>query len=272
LRDLGFVNIDEPFKKLFHQGMIHGKDGFVMSKSRGNIVDPRDIIKKYGADTLRFYLVSQASPDKDTAWSDKAIEGSFRFILKVVNYFSKVKIGKSSEKTESKFNKTLKEFTEDIKNLRYNLAIIKLRKLFENFEKEESREVLEGFLKMFSLFCPHLAEELWHKLGNKTFISVADWPKVDESKIKPEFEEEEKILEQLKEDIRNVLKIIREKRAKRIYIYAIPKEVEMFSSNIEKLKKEFNCEVVVVPNNRATYDPQNKASKAKPGKPALYVE
>jgi len=269
LRDMKMLKIDEPFLRLFNQGMLHGSDGFVMSKSRGNVVNPLDMIKKYSADTLRLYLVSQASPDKDTNWSDEAIEGSFRFILRIMNYFNKVKKGKSSAKIESKFNKTVKEFTDDIENFRYNLAIIKLRELFESLGEEENQEILEGFLKLFSLFCPHISEELWHKLGNKTFISTAQWPKFNEKKIKQEFEQQDKALEQLKQDINHVIKIIN-KKPKTIYIYVIPKELALYDS--KELERVFLCKIQIMANNKATYDPQNKASKAKPGKPALYIE
>lgn len=269
LRDLKMLKINEPFPRLFNQGMLHGSDGFVMSKSRGNVVNPLDMIKKYSADTLRFYLVSQASPEKDMKWSDEEIESSFRFILRVVNYFNKVKKGKSNAKTESKLNKTIKEFTDDIENFHYNLAIIKLRELFDSFGTEESKETLESFLKIFSLFCPYICEELWHQIGNKSFISMASWPKADEKKINPLFEQQDKALEQLKQDINHVLKIIN-KKPKTIYIYVIPKELELY--NPKELEQIFSCQVFVIANNKATYDPQKKAQKAKSNKPALYIE
>src|SRR3989338_7578844 len=104
LRDLGYVSYDEPFKKLFNQGMVHGEDGGVMSKSRGNVVDPLEVSNKYGADALRLFLVSMASPDKDSVWSSAGIEGAAKFMLRFMNYFNKVKIGKSSKKTEHKIN------------------------------------------------------------------------------------------------------------------------------------------------------------------------
>jgi len=108
LRDLGLLKIDEPTYKLFNQGMLHGDDGFVMSKSRGNVVLPEKISKKYGIDTARLFLMSIATLDKDIQWSDKGIEGSFRFVNKVMGYFAKVKVGKSDVRTESKLNKTIK--------------------------------------------------------------------------------------------------------------------------------------------------------------------
>lgn len=269
LRDINLIKIDEPSLKLFNQGMIHGEDGAVMAKSKGNVVNPLEMIYKYGADVLRLYLVSMASPDKDFIWSSAAVEGSYRFMRKVFEFFSKVKKGKSSAKTESKLNKTIKEVTDDIENFRYNLTIIKIRELFDYLGEEESKETLETFLKLLSPFCPHITEELWHKLGNKTFISKENWPQADLKKIKAEFEQQDNAIEQLKQDIHHVLKIIN-KKPKTIYIYVIPKDIAIY--NAKDLEKELGCKVQVIANNKVTYDPQKKASKAKPGKPALYIE
>ena len=191
LRDLGFVEFDEPFIKLFNQGMLHGKDGYVMSKSRGNVVLPEVVSKKYGIDTARLFLVSVASPDKDAFWSDKGIEGSLRFIKKVINYFENLKIEKADAKIESKLNKTIKEVTEDIDNFRYNLAVIRIRDLFNSLPEKTSKEVLEKSLKLLHLFCPHITEELWEKLGNKGFISLEKWPIADEKKINEKLEKQE---------------------------------------------------------------------------------
>ena len=106
LRDLDFIETDEPFTRLFNQGMIHGEDGFVMSKSRGNVVNPLDMIEKYGADALRLALVSFSSPDKDTNWDENVLNGNFKFIRKVFFYFDNMKgFSKIDEKTESKLNK-----------------------------------------------------------------------------------------------------------------------------------------------------------------------
>jgi leucyl-tRNA synthetase len=104
LRDLGLFNFDEPTLHLFNQGMVHGEDGSVMSKSLGNVVDPLDIVKKYSADTLRMFLVSVAAPDKDSSWSNTGIESIHKFLLKFINYSLDVKKGKSSPKLESKLN------------------------------------------------------------------------------------------------------------------------------------------------------------------------
>ena len=278
LRDSDFVKIDEPFTKLFNQGMLHGADGRKMSKSFGNIINPIEMIEKYGADSLRLNLMSLASPDKDSNWSDKGMESSYKFINKVFEYFNKIKIGKSNLKTESNINKTIKEITSDIDNFRYNLGIIKIRRLFESLEqeKEVSKKDIESFLKLLHPFCPHITEELWSKLKNKTFISLEKWPVADESKINEKFEQEEKMLNQLISDISNIIKIIKEKQnkeAKRVFIYVIPKEKNIYSSSIQEISRRTNFRVkIFAVNDVDKYDPQGKSKNSKPGKPALYLE
>jgi len=269
LRDLGFVKFDEPFLKLFNQGMLLGADGNKMSKSLGNIVNPIDMINKYSADALRFNLMSLASPDTGSMWSDRGIESSFRFLSKVYEYFPK--IGKSNKLIESKLNKTIKEVSDDIENFRYNLAIIKIRELFDYFEQGVSKKDFCSFLKMFSVFCPHISEELWHKLGNKSFISLEKWPvpgKIDENLLK-----EEEQIEKLIEDIKNILEILENrnelKNKKKIKIFAIPKELEIYSGAKEKIKKIFNMEVEILDIREASKI--GKIIKAQPGKPGIYV-
>ncbi len=235
LRDIGYVEFDEPFTKLFNQGMLHGKDGVVMSKSRGNVVLPEEVSKQYGIDTARFFLVSIASPDKDLVWSDEGIEGSSRFIKKVLNYFSTVKIGKSSKKVESKLNSAIKEITQDIERFSYNFAIIKLRVLFESFEPEAGKDTLEKFLKLLHPFCPHITEELWEKLGNKSFISLASWPKYDSKKIDLKAEASDELVENTIQDIRSVLLLTKTEKLNEIMLFVSAKwKYDFFT----KLKKE----------------------------------
>ncbi|MEE9525309.1 MAG: leucine--tRNA ligase [Candidatus Woesearchaeota archaeon] len=235
LRDLKYVNFDEPFTKLFNQGMLHGDDGHVMSKSRGNVVLPEEVGDKYGIDTARFFLMSIASPDKDLEWSDQGIEGSARFMKRLFAYFDSVKIGKSSKKVESKLNKAIKGVTEDIEEFRYNLAIIKIRELFDALEEEVSKKTLENFLKLLHPFCPHFTEEFWEKIGNKPFITLAGWPKYDESKIDLKAEEIEKFIEGVVGDVRRVLKLVGNDK---------PEEIILFVSNewkykfMDKIKQE----------------------------------
>jgi leucyl-tRNA synthetase len=221
LRDLGFLDFNEPFTRLFNQGMIHGEDGFVMSKSRGNIVDPSAVFTQHGIDASRFFLVSLASPNKDMVWNSDAIEGSSRFIRKVAKYFRSVEMGESGRRLESKMHKTIMEVTEDIENFRYNFALRRLRDLFDSFGGTESRFTLESYLKLLHPFCPHITEELWEGMGNDGFISIEMWPECDEKLIDPKYEIEEELLDQVRQDIRHILEIVKEK-PKYITIYVAP--------------------------------------------------
>jgi leucyl-tRNA synthetase len=278
LRDLGFLNFDEPFTKLFNQGMLHGTDGEKMSKSKGNVILPEEVSKNYGMDTARLFLMSQASPDKDTSWSQTGIDGSLRIVKRIINYFENVRFGKSSEIIESKLNKTIKEYSKDIENFDYNLGIIKLRALFEAFEKEReiAKEDLGKFLKLLSPICPHIAEELWSKLGNKSFISLESWPIADEKKINLKLEQQEQAIEKTLSDIQNIFKIIKEKEnkeIKKVYLYVIPPELAHYKEARENMKNSLGVDVeVFAVNDAKKFDPENKSGKAKMGKPAIYVE
>jgi leucyl-tRNA synthetase len=221
LRDMGFLGFDEPFERLFNQGMVHGEDGYVMSKSRGNVVNPTEIIEKYSADAIRFFLVSIASPNKDFQWSDRGIESAFRFVNKIFDGISHIKIGSSSEKMESRLNKTIKEVTADIENFRYNYVLQRLRAIFNSFEDVESRETVEGFLKMLHPFCPHMTEELWERMGNEAFISTAGWPVFDESKIDEKMERAEELQRQTLQDLRNIVNLVG-KKPEKITLFVSP--------------------------------------------------
>lgn len=274
LRDLGFLKFDEPFKRLFNQGMVHAEDGYVMSKSRGNVVDPLEVSGKYGVDTLRAFLVSMASPDKDYSWSSTGIESMHRFVIKMYNSLTDLKIGKSSEKMEHKINLAIKQISEDIEGLQHNLAVIKIRALIDSLEDEISKENLEKIVKMVSVFCPHISEEIWEKIGGKGFVSLASWPEVNEIKINEKFEQEEKNMDKVVADVLNVLKIVKEKNeeeAEKVYLYVMPNELKSYDENL--LRKRTGKEVrVYAVNDKQKYDPEGKAGKAKPGKPGIYVE
>jgi leucyl-tRNA synthetase len=209
LRDLGLLNFDEPAIKMFNQGMIQGADGNKMSKSKGNTVDVTEIIDRCGSDALRMYLVSVAGPESDFNWNDRGLDSIAKFLNKVQDYFEKVKVGNSQAKKDHKVHSTLKDVTVLIEKMRFNLAIIKLRELFDYFGGEESKENLGIFVKMLSPFCPHLAEEFWEQLGNKEFVSNASWPKVVESKINSEFDFEDKYVASIKSDIESVKNLVK---------------------------------------------------------------
>ena len=266
LRDLGFLEFDEPFKKLFNQGMLHGKDGFVMSKSRGNVVLPEEISEKYGIDTARFFLVSIASPNKDIQWTDKGIEGSFRFTKKVMNFLKNPDFKKSSNpRVEHKLNKTIKQVSQDIENFQYNLAVIKLRDFFNFIETQENipKKVFENFIKLLHPFCPHLTEEVWERMGNKNFLSLSSWPSYDEKKIDERFDREEKMVDKLTSDINHLKKLLGGKREK-VYVYVLPNEVEIY--------KDVGGITVFSVADKKKYDPENKSKKVKPGRPGIYLE
>jgi len=277
LRDIKMLKIGEPFLRLFNQGMVHGKDGFVMSKSRGNGVDPSVAIGKFGADTLRIFLMSIASPDKDITWSDEGIESMSRFVKKVATFPEKVNLGKSGRRTESKVNKAIKDVTKDIEGFNYNLAIIRLRKLLDFMCEEDfvSRKDIEGALKMLSVFCPYLAEEIWEKFGNKNFISAEKWPKADEKKIDPKIEEAEQAIEKLLDDVLNVVNIIKTKGKKtsKLYIYTLPNELKAYNENLNLIEKRTSLKTKIFSvSDKNKYDPEEKSRKVKPGKPGIYLE
>ncbi|MBD3354855.1 leucine--tRNA ligase [Candidatus Woesearchaeota archaeon] len=277
LRDLGLLDFDEPALKYFTQGIVHGKDGDKMSKSKGNVIEPLETIDKYGADTLRLALMSFASPESDTSWDEKVVEGSLKFLKKVYAYFSEFKDKKtktSDPRIESKLNKSIKEITDFVEGFKHNLAIIKIRKLFDSFAEEKiSKDTAEKFLTILHIYCPYITEELWEKIGNKPFISLAKWPEVDENKIDDKFEKEDEARDKLVTDIVNILKIIRSKgeEKEKVYVYVLPKELELYDT--EQIEKKVGKPVsIFAVNDKKKYDPTKKSKNAKPGKPAIYLE
>jgi len=273
LRDIGLLNFDEPAKRLFHQGMIHSEGGSKMSKSKGNVVDPLLVSKKYGVDALRFFLVSVASPDKDFDWSETGIQGSFRFIKKIYDYFDKFKEGKDSEKISLKMNSSIKSIGDYIENFDYRKAIIELRELFDLISEEEvlSKETLQKFLKLMSPFCPHLSEEFWEKLGNKNLITSSLWPEFKEDKIGKK--SEENLSEKIIENLSGVLHKLESNGNKisKVYFYVLPFEIEKI--NKKKLQEGFEKEIFVYSvKDDKKYDPEGRSKKARPGMPGFYFE
>jgi leucyl-tRNA synthetase len=270
LRDLGLVDFDEPAVKLFHQGMLHGEDGEKMSKSKGNGVLPEEVSGKYGIDTARFFLSGIASPDKDIDWSEKGIVGSLRFVNKVIDLYSGVNIGKDSNEVLSKLNETIKNVSEQIDSFDYRTATIRLKELFDLLaqQKEVSKVTMESALKMLAPFCPHVAEELWEKIGNKDFISKASWPKFDESKIVKKGQGGD-LNGKIVEDVKKILEKVSD--AKKVFVYVMPFELAKVDS--KKVEKAIGKDVkVFAVNDSGKHDPEGKAKKAKPGKASVYVE
>ncbi len=269
LRDMGYLKFNEPFLSLFNQGMLHGPDGDKMSKSKGNVINPDEVSNKYGMDTARFFLLSLAAPEKERDWSEDGINGSLRFVRKIFGIYTDVKIGNTSEEISNKENQVIKKVTEAIETFQYRDGLIKLRELFEAIskEKEISKETLENSLKLLSPFCPHIAEELWEKLGHKDFISLAEWPKYQEIKEKKnEIDLTEKTIGMIKEILAKT-----DKEVKNVYIYVMPFEVNKIDA--ERISKAVGKMIDIWPVNvKEKYDPENKAKKALPGKPGIYLE
>ena len=304
LRDLGFLDFDEPFMKLFNQGMLHGPDGDKMSKSKGNVINPDEVSKKYGMDAARFFLLSLAAPDKERDWSEKGIMGSVRFIKKIMDFYDKSVVSKDCESKEfvSKLNESVRDVTEYYDNFQYRKATIRLKELFDLLVVQEgvSRESLEISLKLLSPICPHIAEELWESLckasisegrcskadEGKGLVSVASWPEFDEGKILKKSDVGDlngKIVDRIKEIIKTRTGAARGIPSKlgtseevpsssgKVYVYVMPFEIgEVDGGKIsEGIGK--NVEVFAV-NDSGKVDPKGMAKKAKPGMAAIYLE
>jgi leucyl-tRNA synthetase len=276
LRDLGLLEFSEPALKYFTQGVVKGSDGNRMSKSRGNVVEPLETINKYGADSLRLYLMSVSAPESDFNWDEKGIEGSFRFLSKVYEYFSSFKPGKIDARIESKLNLTIKEVTSLVEGFKHNLAVIHLRNFFDYIQgKEIDGKTAQNFLQLLHIYCPFITEELWQKFKGKGFISLSSWPKTDEKKINLRFEKEEEVIDGVISDINNVFKIIKDKgnNVIRVYLYVLPNEVKTYLDNMGEIEKRTSLEVkIFAVNDPKKKDPENKSKKAKPNRPAIYLE
>lgn len=193
LYDIGVVPTKEPFQKLFNQGMILGENNEKMSKSKGNVVNPDDIINSHGADTLRLYEMFMGPLDASIAWSTKGLDGARRFLDRVYRLFVNDN-GQLNEKIvdtskvagmERTYHQTVKKVTEDYEGLRFNTGISQLMVFVNEAYKQEvlPKKYMEDFVKMLSPITPHIAEELWEKLGHTETIAYEAWPTYDESKL-----------------------------------------------------------------------------------------
>ncbi|GLI36238.1 leucine--tRNA ligase [Desulforhabdus amnigena] len=212
LRDMGYLAIDEPFQNLLTQGMVI-KDGSKMSKSKGNVVDPDEMIHAYGADTVRLFCLFAAPPEKDLEWSDQGVEGSFRFLSRVwrlvadneealksaTPYAGSAELSKTLSELHRKTHQTIKKVTEDIRDrFHFNTAIASVMELvnqlyqvLENPSQEAQfwpvvREAIEAVVLLISPIVPHVAEELWRTLGHSKSIMNVPWPKWEEDALQAE--------------------------------------------------------------------------------------
>lgn len=191
LYDIGVVDTKEPFQKLVNQGMILGNNNEKMSKSRGNVINPDDIVNEYGADTLRVYEMFMGPLEATKPWNTNGVEGMHRFLSRIWRLFigengelsSKIIDGEGSDEFKRIWHKTIKKVTDDMEHLRFNTAISQLMIFINEGYKvnELPRKAMEDFVQMLSPLAPHLAEELWNRLGNTESITYVPWPEFDEA-------------------------------------------------------------------------------------------
>ncbi len=212
LRDMGYLDVDEPFQNLLTQGMVI-KDGAKMSKSKGNVVDPDDMIKAYGADTVRLFCLFASPPEKDLEWNDQGVEGSFRFLSRiwrlvadnlealrsVAKYDGGRDLSESLAGLHRKTHQTIKKVTEDIRDrFHFNTAIAAVMELVNQiYQAVESnardktfwpvvKEAVEAMILLVSPMAPHISEELWHELGHTGSVLGQTWPKWSEGALQAE--------------------------------------------------------------------------------------
>lgn len=241
LYDLGVVPTKEPFQKLVNQGMILGNNHEKMSKSKGNVVNPDDIVEQYGADTLRLYEMFMGPLDASIAWSEDGLNGANKFINRVWNLLIdengqlRDRITTINEgNLDLIYNQTVKKVTEDYEKLHFNTAISQLMVLVNEFYKADSLplEYVEGLVKLISPITPHMAEELWTLLGHVGSIAYAKWPTYDESKL---VEDTVEIVVQVNGKIKQHLHVSRT---------ASKEELEELALNDEKIKTELEGKTI----------------------------
>ncbi len=252
LRDLGLATVDEPFARLLTQGMVI-KDGAKMSKSLGNVVDPGEISDKYGPDTARLFILFAALPEKELDWSDKGVNGSFRFLNKVYNFvednlasislkhYDLHNLNDKDKFVISKMNIAIKNVTNHVENFEFSLAIGKLMEFVDVLQKyrDKGKEVFGEAIKNLALmmlpFTPHLSEELWHMIKCEGFASLQRWPNFDESKIDKRAEAIEELVQATRKDIMEILRLAKIEKPEKITLFVADKWKYDF---MEKLKEK----------------------------------
>ena len=187
LYDLGEVPFPEPYAKRTAQGLILGPDGEKMSKSKGNVVDPNDVVEEFGADVLRTYVLFMGDYEKAAPWSKDAVKGCKRFIDRTFNLFEILVDGDEySKELESAFHKTIKKVSEDIETLKYNTAIAAMMTLLNDIYAKGSinKAELKTFITLLNPFAPHITEELWEMAGFEGMLNETSWPEYSEDKCK----------------------------------------------------------------------------------------
>jgi leucyl-tRNA synthetase len=250
LYDLGFVSTKEPFMKLRHQGIILGEDSRKMSKARGNVVNPDEIVARYGADSMRLFEMFMGPLEDMKPWSTRGVEGVSRFLNRVWRLYIDdsgeldpgIQEQPVSEELLRVYHATVKKVGEDIESLRFNTAIAQMMTFVNEVTRSETRprQLLEPFVCVLAPFAPHIAEELWQKLGHTSSLAYHPWPTYDPH-----------VLQTRKVEI--VLQVNGKVRSKiDVAVDTSEKELESMSLADEKIRKHVNgkqlVRVIVVKN------------------------
>ncbi|RDX02951.1 leucine--tRNA ligase [Listeria kieliensis] len=241
LYDIGVVPTKEPFQKLFNQGMILGENNEKMSKSRGNVVNPDEVVEKYGADTLRLYEMFMGPLDASISWSENGLEGARKFLDRVWRLFvsetgelaPKV-VSENDGKLEKAYHQMVKTVTQDYEGLRFNTGISALMIFVNEAYKAETvpREYAEGFIQLLAPIAPHVGEEIWSILGHEESISYEAWPQFDESKL-------------VEDEVEIVLQVNGKVKAKAVVSKSMPKdELEKFAQANERIQAEIDGKTI----------------------------
>ena len=184
LYDIGEVPVDEPYAKRTAQGLILGPDGDKMSKSKGNVVDPNDVVDEYGADVLRVYILFMGDYASAAPWSESSVKGVKRFLDRVAGLCDMAKGEGATPALESSFHKTIKKVSRDIEEMKFNTAIAAMMTLINEIYEVGTltKDELGVFARLLCPYAPHLCEEIWSELGNKELCAVSAWPEYDEAK------------------------------------------------------------------------------------------
>ena len=248
LYDLGVVPTKEPFQKLYNQGMILGEGNEKMSKSKGNVINPDDIVNSHGADTLRLYEMFMGPLDAAIAWSDKGLDGSRRFLDRVWRLIVKEdgslsdKIVETNNKSLDKtYNQTVKKVTEDFDALGFNTAISQLMIFINDCYKADEiyKPYIEGFVTMLAPIAPHIGEELWERLGHSDTITYQPWPTYNESLL---VDDEVEIVVQVNGKLRAKIEIPKDLSKEEMQDLALANENVKMSIEGKEIKK-----VIAVP-------------------------
>ncbi len=239
LKDMGYVDFEEPFSRFYAHGLII-KDGAKMSKSKGNVINPDDYIHKYGADTLRTYLLFLGPFNQGGDFRDSGIDGMSRFLKRVWKLFtcSKMEKGELTPERLHMMHLTIKGITDDMENLRFNTSIAKLMSYYNFLSQLESlrKEEVEVYLKLFAPFAPHMTEELWEMIGNNFSIHTSQWPAYDEKYLKVDMVT---IAVQVNGKLRATLHVSVDDKANKVMLEKMAKEDEhvkkFLDANVKKV-------------------------------------